>query len=65
MSNSKTTQEIDMNTDQFLQGQRDCRDGVPHQAGKGADYDRGYAAQYEADQIADARSRVTHKRVMA
>lgn len=47
-----------MNTDQFIQGQRDCRDGKPHEAGKGADYDRGYAAQYEYEQVASAKCEV-------
>ena len=39
-----------MNTDDFLQGQRDCKDGVPHEAGKSKDYDAGYGSQYEAEQ---------------
>jgi len=39
-----------MNTELFLQGQKDCQDGKPHEAGKGVDYDRGYACQYELEQ---------------
>ncbi len=35
----------------FLQGQRDCRDGVTHKPGKSEYYDRGYAAQYEWEQV--------------
>ena len=34
----------------FFQGQRDCRDGVVHKPGTEA-YDRGYAVQYELEQI--------------
>ena len=44
------TKVIDMNTELFLQGQKDCQDGKPHEAGKGVDYDRGYACQYELEQ---------------
>jgi len=40
----------------FADGQRDCRDGKPHQAGKSADYDRGYAYEYEAEQVFTHRS---------
>jgi hypothetical protein len=40
----------DFSTD-FMQGQRDCREGIPHQSGKGEAYDRGYAYQYEAEQL--------------
>ena len=35
----------------FVRGQRDCKNGVPHEAGKSASYDRGYAAEYELEQI--------------
>jgi len=35
----------------FIQGQKDCAEGIPHQSGKGEDYDRGYAAQYELEQV--------------
>jgi hypothetical protein len=38
-----------MNTDLFLQGQKDCQEGKPHQSGKGEDYDRGYGCQYELE----------------
>ena len=40
-----------MNTSEFLRGQRDCKDGVEHKAGQHRDYDRGFASQYEAEQI--------------
>jgi hypothetical protein len=35
----------------FMQGQMHCIQGIPHVDGKGDDYDRGYAAQYELEQI--------------
>ena len=38
-------------SDEFLHGQRDCRKGVEHTEGHTKDYDRGYAAQYELEQI--------------
>ena len=41
-----------MDTDRFLQGQRDCKEGKPHEAGKPEDYNRGYGSQYEAEQLA-------------
>ena len=37
--------------DDFLQGQRDCQDGVPHKQGMSSDYDRGYACEYESEQV--------------
>lgn len=36
----------------FLQGQRDCKAGIPHKSGKGEDYDYGYGFQYELEQVA-------------
>ena len=35
----------------FINGQRDCREGTPHQNGRSFDYDRGYSAQYDLEQI--------------
>lgn len=35
----------------FLRGEKDCLDGVAHEDGKGNDYDRGYAARYEMEQL--------------
>jgi len=37
--------------DEFLRGQRDCMNGLPHKSDQGEDYDRGYAAQYEHEQV--------------
>lgn len=38
----------------FLRGQRDCKDGNPHLAFQSEAYDRGYAAQYEWEQVKTA-----------
>ena len=35
----------------FLRGEKDCLNGVAHAEGKGTDYDRGYAARYEMEQL--------------
>jgi hypothetical protein len=40
--------------DNFIQGQRDCRDGKPHQLGKPEAYDQGYNVQYQLEQIQGA-----------
>jgi len=39
-----------VNCDLFLQGQKDCADGISHEEGMPEDYNRGYAAQYELEQ---------------
>ena len=44
-------------SDDFLQGQKDCRDGKPHKDGNGDGYDRGYNTQYIAEQIWEAGTR--------
>lgn len=35
----------------FIDGQRDCKAGRPHRAGRSEHYDRGYSAQYTLEQI--------------
>lgn len=35
----------------FIKGQEDCEKGIKHQHGKGEYYDRGYATQYELEQV--------------
>ena len=35
-----------MDHQQVEQGKKDCRDGVPHQAGRGVSYDYGYSVAY-------------------
>ena len=41
--------------DSFIQGQKDCRDGKPHKAGKPEAYDEGFRFQYELEQIMGAQ----------
>lgn len=36
--------------EEFLKGMQDCQDGKKHES-RGKDYDRGYRAQYEIEQI--------------
>jgi len=45
------TLPVDKWCDDFLKGQEDCIDGVEHKAGKSEAYDRGYAAEYELEQV--------------
>ncbi len=40
----------------FIDGQSDCKDGIPHQSGKSENYDRGYSAQYQLDQMNTERT---------
>ncbi len=37
--------------DDFLRGQWDCQEGNQHQSGQSEAYDRGYAVEYEREQI--------------
>lgn len=41
--------------DDFIKGQQDCREGIPHTAGSDA-YNRGYATQYESEQLDSERT---------
>lgn len=43
--------------DDFIQGQKDCKNGLPHTSGKSKDYDYGYSYQYELEQRAEYESR--------
>lgn len=49
----KTEQQID----DYLAGARDCAEGVPHKAGKSAEYNRGYSNQYAWEQTLTEVSR--------
>ena len=40
----------EINATEFMQGQKDCQDGISHKAGQSESYDRGYAAEYEKEQ---------------
>ena len=42
---------------EFMQGQRDCRDGIPHKEGESDAYDRGYTAQYQLEQALSEMTR--------
>jgi hypothetical protein len=46
---------------EFIDGQRDCRDGVEHQS-RSESYDRGYAAQYELEQMNTERTEMRGRR---
>ena len=37
-------------TTDFLKGQEDCFNGIPHESGKPESYDRGYSYQYQIEQ---------------
>ena len=40
-----------MNTDDYLQGMRDCKEGREHKPGMSQDYDEGYSAEYEREEV--------------
>ncbi len=42
-----------LNVDDFLDGQRACKAGELCQAGSSKAFERGYAAQYEIEQVAE------------
>lgn len=42
----------------FIDGMRDCRDGVAHQSGKSKHYDDGYSAQYQLEQVTHEQSKI-------
>jgi hypothetical protein len=46
--------------DDFLQGQRDCHDGIPHKPDQSDAYNRGYAAEYEMSQIKNELTKDHH-----
>jgi hypothetical protein len=60
MSNQVASQIADIavnyNIIEFVNGQKDCKEGNPHKAGMSESYDRGYAVQYELEQIMEAQS---------
>jgi hypothetical protein len=37
--------------DDYLRGQRDCKDGMDARVGQSSNYYNGYAIQYEAEQM--------------
>lgn len=58
MSEARDMASLD--ADEFLRGQRDCKDGVPHKPGQSDSYDRGYSTEYEREQIMSELSRNGH-----
>ena len=38
------------NTNEFMDGMRDAKEGLEHKMGMGEDYTRGFSAQYQAEQ---------------
>lgn len=48
----ETTGEKTFDCKDFVRGMRDCSSGVPHESGKGLEYDTGYAKQYAIEQQA-------------
>jgi hypothetical protein len=44
-------------SDDFIQGQKDCKAGKLHREGKSDAYNRGYSAQYTLEQILTEFSR--------
>jgi hypothetical protein len=36
-------------SDEFLRGQNDCFEGIPHKPDQSEAYDRGYSAQYHLE----------------
>ena len=34
----------------FLQGEKDCQEGIPHEDGKSEAYDSGYSSRYQHEQ---------------
>ena len=48
-------------TTEFMRGQQDCMDGNPHQSGQSEEYDRGYAAQYELEEVTTALSEMVYE----
>lgn len=51
--------ELDIND--FIRGQWDCSNGVPHQSGKSESYNRGYAAEYQKEQNETAISEMMER----
>ena len=43
---------MSLDAEEFMQGQRDCKDGIPHRKGTDS-YIRGYAAQCAMEQVRD------------
>ena len=42
---------VNHNIHDFVRGQKDCRDGVPHSSEFGESYDAGYNFEYHLEQV--------------
>ena len=51
-----------INAGDFMRGQRDCQKGVEHKPGQSEDYDRGYRAEYEWQEVKTAISESQERR---
>ena len=45
-----------LDVDEFVRGQRDCREGLPCKEGESVYYQRGYGAQYQINAVSDAKA---------
>jgi hypothetical protein len=57
IGNEGLTERMMNNTDEFLRGQRDCAEGLPHKEGQPEFYDRGYQFQYFIEQQKTEKAR--------
>lgn len=48
--------EQSYDTFEYVRGQADCRDGMPHKANQSASYDAGFNTEYQLEQIEGERS---------
>ena len=44
-------------TFEFVRGQTDCREGLPHKSGQSESYDAGYSCEYQLTEINTANSK--------
>lgn len=51
----------ELDPEAFLAGQRDCMNGIEHQAGRSESYDRGYSTQYTLEQIQTEQTNYEHR----
>ena len=42
---------------EFVRGQTDCREGLPHKSGQSESYDAGYSCEYQLTEINTANSK--------
>ena len=47
---TKSQSSDEFNESEFLDGQRDCAEGVEHNINQSVSYDHGYATQYQHEQ---------------